>query len=98
MVRPIPALPELPTATHRARMVWPILDTSRPLDALIREAHGELAELAARTGARLVGSPRYTVARAVDVPGSGRVSELVLLAEAPAVPDRRARPYRRQIA
>ena len=74
------------------RAHWPITDTSRPLDVLIREAAPELLLIAAAAKARLTGPGVWSVADSTAVRGSGRVTPLVLLYEAPAEAIRRTVP------
>lgn len=72
------------------RAMWPIV-SDQPAQQLIREAREEIPLLAARAGARIIGPGRFTFARSVDVPGSGRVTEFVILFEAPASEKKRRR-------
>lgn len=84
---------EMGSMTYRFRAVWPVVDNV-PTISLLTQAGGDIRHLAAQAHARIVGPGRFSFARAVDVPGSGRVTEWVLLFEAPA--ERVAvRPYRK---
>ncbi len=66
------------------RAIWPITDETVPYDELIVAARAEVPTLVNRAHARLAGPIRFHLARSVDVPGSGRVTPSVLVAEAPA--------------
>jgi len=68
------------------RAIWPILDPTRPLRALIAEATADLPDVAVRTQAALTGPGHWSMAPSVNVPGSGNIAEDVLIYEAPAVP------------
>lgn len=68
------------------RAVWPVLDARVPVPQLLAEARDELAALATRAGCQITGTPRFRLAPSDRVPGSGRISETVLLADAPAEP------------
>ncbi|TBL44274.1 hypothetical protein EYA84_02190 [Verrucosispora sp. SN26_14.1] len=48
--------------SHLYRAVWPILDDSRPRSALVTEASAGLDTMARLDGARLTGTPTWTVA------------------------------------
>jgi hypothetical protein len=69
------------------RAIWPITDRTRPYELLITEAEAEIPELILRAHARITNWPagRWSIARSEHVPGSGRVTPMVLLFEAPAV-------------
>lgn len=67
------------------RAIWPIVDTAVDYQHLIREACEDLPTLAARAHAEITGRGRFSIAPSARVPGSGRVTESVLLYEAPAV-------------
>lgn len=69
----------------RLRLLWPIVDPLAAFPALLEEASREIPALARRHHARITGPGRFTVARSLEVPGSGRTTEWVLLWEAPAV-------------
>ncbi|MFW6776108.1 hypothetical protein ACOACO_17625 [Nocardioides sp. CPCC 205120] len=71
------------------RAIWPIVDESRTYAALCREAAREVPEIAARSRARLTGPGRFSVAPSESVPGSGRLTDSVLVYEAPAEPSLR---------
>lgn len=80
---------------YTLRMVWPI-NEDVTWAALLAQACGDVPTLAQQAHAEVTGRVTFHVARSIDVQGSGRRSELVLIGEAPAVPDpeRQARPYR----
>lgn len=67
--------------------IWPILDQRLTYDQLIDEAAHDLPTLVAQAHARITDwrAGRWSIARSVDVPGSGRITPTVLLYEAPAV-------------
>lgn len=83
-------------ARHTFRAFWPITDENRPLQSLIEEARKDLPWLTAQAHAQLAGRGRWTVERSADVPGSGRVTETVLLFNAPAVEGRAPLPDSRE--
>ena len=60
---------------------------------LCREAAADLPLLVAQARAKLAAPGRFSVAPSDRVPGSGRVAESVLVFEAPATRDNRARPW-----
>ena len=66
------------------RAVWPILEDGTPYRELVRAAKSEVPLLAGQAHARLTGDGRFSIAEAVDVPGSGRTTSTVLVYEAPA--------------
>lgn len=66
------------------RAIWPIADPDMPFAALVTEAQAEIPALLRRAKANLDGRGRFTVARSVDVPGSGRITEWTLIYTAPA--------------
>lgn len=66
------------------RAFWPIVDPTLGWDDLISEALKDLPWVAARSHVNITGLPRWYVARSVDFPGSGRVTELILVCEVPA--------------
>ena len=66
------------------RAIWPIVDESVSYAELCKEAAADLPLLVARAKARLLRPGAFQVAASVDVPGSGRVSESVLIYTAPA--------------
>lgn len=74
--------------------LWPIYDTTLPLAHLIRLAQDDLPGLAAGAGARLAGPGRWAVRRSEEVPGSGRITRLVLTYHGPATAAPK-RDYRR---
>lgn len=82
------------------RAVWPVLDEAAPLSELLREATAELDEVASRAHARILTRGRFSIALSSQVPGSGRITELVLLFEAPAerVPCRIAHHNHEEVA
>lgn len=69
------------------RAIWPIVDERLPWDRLIREAEADLELLTAQAHARITnyGAGRWSIERSCRVPGSGRITETVLMYEAPAV-------------
>lgn len=67
------------------RAVWPITDESMPYADLCRTAEDDLPLLIAQAKARLLRRGRFSIAPSASVPGSGRVTESVLIYEAPAV-------------
>jgi hypothetical protein len=71
---------------HLLRILWPITDHTLGLPDLLDTACGEVAALAVQAHARITGAVRFDVRRSIDVPGSGRTTEFVLVAHAPAVP------------
>lgn len=76
--------------SHTVRCMWPILPgTGHDLSVLISEAEQELAWVLNQAGAVVTGPGRWSTARSDQVPGSGRVTPLVLLFEAPARPKTR---------
>lgn len=77
------------------RAIWPIYDPTMPYDAMLQAAIEELPDVAARSHARITGRGRFTIAPSSKVPGSGRVTDTVLVYEADADPLPR-RPYHRQ--
>jgi len=70
------------TATFRA--IWPIRDETVPWSDLLREAADDIPMIAAAAGARVLTRGIFSIARSVDVPGSGRVTNTILVFEAPA--------------
>lgn len=68
------------------RAFWPILDMATPLEELLAAANRELPLVAARAHAEVRHDGRWSIAPSVRVPGSGRVTENVLLYEAPGQP------------
>ena len=70
------------TLTFQA--MWPITDPERPTHWLIAEAIDDLPMLAARAHAELSGPLTWSIRPSWAVPGSGRVTETVLICEAPA--------------
>ncbi len=66
------------------RAIWPITDTGAHWADLIMYAKDEVPMLAAQAHARLTGAGRFSIADSRFVPGSGRVSDHVLIYEAPA--------------
>lgn len=67
------------------RAIWPIVDEGFSYAALCLSAEADLPMLIAQTHARLTGPGRFSVAPSDRVPGSGRVTESVLVFEAPAI-------------
>ena len=80
-----------------ARFLWPITDDTAPFVSLVKLALDEVPALAMRSHAKLTGPGRFHVARSVDTPGSGRITDWVLIYEAPAEP-LPARAYRKAAA
>lgn len=69
------------------RCMWPILPgTGIDFTDLVAEAEQELPWVLNTAGALVTGPGRWSTAKSSDVPGSGRVTPLVLLFEAPAKP------------
>ena len=68
----------------RFRAIWPITNERLPFTALCAQAAHDVPLLAAQAHARITGPGRWTAALSTDVPGSGRITEWVLLYEAPA--------------
>ncbi|WKN47126.1 hypothetical protein [Nocardioides sp. Arc9.136] len=68
------------------RAIWPITDLHAGMAQLVAQARPELPRLLAQAHARPTGIGRFTVAASAHVPGSGRVTEWVLLYECPARP------------
>lgn len=79
------------------RAIWPITDERQSYANLCREAESDLPLLIAQAKARLTAHGRFSVAPSSQVAGSGRITESVLIYEAPAM---RApiREYRRAVA
>ena len=70
------------------RALWPILDdapSAAGYAQLLAEARADLPAILARHSARATGPGVFHVAASVDVPGSGRVTESVLIWEGPVV-------------
>lgn len=82
---------------HRFMAIWPIVDESVEYHRLCREAADDLPNVLARTGAQVTGPGRFSIAPSVTVPGSGRITDSVLIYEAPGVPIPR-RPYHARTA
>ena len=82
-------------ATFRA--IWPIIDESVPYADLIEQASDDLSVLVRQSRAELTGPGRFSIAASASVPGSGRVTESVMIYEAPAR-QVAARAYRRAAA
>lgn len=70
------------------RAFWPITDTSMPMQRLIDQARPDLPWLTAQAHAVITGRGKWTIELSANVPGSGRVTETVLLFNAPAVEGR----------
>ncbi|MCF6376918.1 hypothetical protein L2K70_04820 [Nocardioides KLBMP 9356] len=68
------------------RAIWPIVDESMPYADLCREATADLPRLITQAKARLLRPGGFSIAPAAQVPGSGRVTESVLIYTAPAEP------------
>lgn len=67
------------------RACWPIVDETVSFATMCREAQADLPLLIAQAKAKVIRPGRFTIAPSVEVPGSGRVTESVLIYEAPAV-------------
>lgn len=67
------------------RAIWPITDERTPYAELCHGAQADLMLLLAQAHARVTGPGRFSIAPSVYVPGSGRVTESVLVWEAPAI-------------
>lgn len=80
------------------RAVWPITDESVSYASLCREAERELPLLLARAHSRAVGGGRFSIAPAERVPGSGNITESVLIYECLAEHDGKERPWKRAVA
>lgn len=65
---------------------WPILDRTIPAHRLKAEALADLPNVAARAGVRVdeEAIPRWSIAEAAKVPGTGNCSEEVLICQIPA--------------
>lgn len=74
----------------RFRAFWPIVDEQRTWNDLVREAAADLPTLTIQAGAAIVGPLRWTIVPSASVPGSGNVTESVLMCDAPA----EVRPHR----
>lgn len=74
------------------KAIWPITNPALTLDRLTAAAQHDVPVLAAQAHARLTSRGRFTIARSVDVPGSGRATATVLVYEARAV-ELPHRPY-----
>lgn len=72
-----------PTAIFRC--VWPIVDETVAFATMCRTAQDDLPMLIAQAKAKLVQPGRFSIAPSALVPGSGRITESVLVYEAPAV-------------
>lgn len=70
--------------SHTFRAIWPIRDDTVPARQLAREATEELPELVVRARAQLTGPGWWRVLPSKRVPGSGNLTPLVLVFEAPA--------------
>lgn len=75
------------TAVFRA--IWPIADESVPYAQLCHEATADLPHLIAQAKAHLLRAGSFSIAPSDQVPGSGRITESVLMYTAPAEPMRR---------
>lgn len=67
------------------RAIWPITDEDQSYANLCRQATDDLPLLIGQAKARLTAQGRFSVAASINVPGSGRTTESVLVYEAPAV-------------
>ena len=79
------------------RAIWPITDESVSYADLCRQAANDVALLIGQAHCRLTKPGRFSIAPAELVPGSGRVTDSVLVYEAPASP-LPARSYRKVAA
>jgi hypothetical protein len=66
------------------RCIWPIHDETIGYADLCHQARAELPDLIAQAHAELLRPGRFSIAPSEWVPGSGRVTESVLVYEAPA--------------
>lgn len=73
---------------HRVRVIWPILNPALGPQTLIAEAERELPDILTRTHAQVTdpNAARWSIAPSDKVPGSGRITDTVLIYEAPARP------------
>jgi len=78
------------------RAIWPMTDETMPFPELVKEATVDLPNVIARAHARLTAHGKWSMAPSCNVPGSGRVTEHVLIFEAPAVEV--LRDYRKAVA
>lgn len=67
------------------RAIWPITNERLPFTALVAQAAHDLPLLAVQAHARVTGPGRWSAALSTDIPGSGRITQWVLLYEAPAI-------------
>lgn len=70
------------------RAFWPIIDDSVPMHHLIAHAIDDLPWLTSQAHAVIVGKGRWSIELSCMVPGSGRVTETILMFNAPAVEGR----------
>jgi hypothetical protein len=68
------------------RAIWPVVDPTVPLRHLVAEAAADVPNVALRSRAEITGPGTWSMAPSEAVPGSGRVTDTVLIFEAPAVP------------
>lgn len=66
------------------RAIWPITDQKATFLDLCRQAYDEVGQLLRQAHARPTGHGRFSVAASAHIPGSGRVTDWVLLYECPA--------------
>lgn len=68
------------------RAIWPITDETTGIRELVAAAEADLPLLLAQAHAAITDNTRsrWSVVPSVNVPGSGRVTEHVLMFEAPA--------------
>lgn len=66
------------------RAIWPIVDETVKYGDLLRQAATELPTLTTQAHVRVIGAGRFSIAESVYVPGSGRLTDSVLVYEAPA--------------
>jgi hypothetical protein len=73
--------------THTFRALWPITNPHIPFTTLCEQATQDLPLLTAQAKARIrPRDGRWSIARSVDTPGSGRTTTWCLIYEAPAKP------------
>lgn len=72
--------------------IWPIVDETVSYADLCRQAERDLPDMIARARVILARPGRFSIAPSEKVPGSGRITDAVLVYEAPATRAPR-RPY-----
>ncbi|UIU47020.1 hypothetical protein [Microcystis phage MinS1] len=71
------------------RAIWPITDERLPFTALCAQAWPDIPRLLRRAHATPTGHGRFTAAPSAHIPGSGRITDWVLIYECPARHDGR---------